>query len=224
MDGRFVAYYRVSTKRQGQSGLGLEGQQAAVAAYLNGGSWTMLASFTEIESGTNSNRPQLAAALAECRMTGATLVVAKLDRLARSAHFLLGLQASSVEFVAVDMPYANRLTVGVMALVAEEEARAISSRTKAALVAAKARGAKLGGARAGSPPLDPAAGLRARQDKAAAYAREIGPIAAALRVEGASLRRIAVVLTERGIKTPRNRIWTAAAVSTVLQAIKTAPG
>lgn len=224
MDGRFVAYYRVSTARQGVSGLGLDGQREAVRVFLNGGAWTLLREFVEVESGRKDDRPQLAAAMAECKLTGAVLLVAKLDRLARNAHFLLGLQASGVEFVATDMPHANRLTVGIMALVAEEEARAISSRTKTALVAARARGAKLGGARTGSPPPDPAAGLRARQAKAAAYAREIGPIAAALRAEGASLRQIAAAMTERGIKTPRNRTWTATGVSTVLQAIRAAPG
>ena len=224
MDGRFVAYYRVSTARQGASGLGLDGQREAVRVFLNDGAWTLLREFVEVESVRRNDRPQLAAAMAECKLTDAVLLVAKLDRLARNAHFLLGLQASGVEFVATDMPHANRMTVGTMALVAEEKARAASSRTKAALVAAKARGTKLGGARIGSPPPDFAAGLRARQAKAAAYAREIGPIVATLRAEGASLRQIAAVLTEQGIKTPRDRRWTASGVTTVLQAFETTPG
>ncbi len=217
MNGRFVSYFRVSTKRQGQSGLGLEAQRAAVASYLNGGAWTVLAEFTEVESGKNSARPQLAAAIRECRMTDATLVVAKLDRLARNAHFLLGLQAAGVEFVATDMPSANRLTVGIMALVAEEEARAISARTKAALAAAKARGTVLGGFR-GAPAPDAAAGLRARQAKAAAFVESVGPVAQELRESGKSLREIAAALTDRGVQTKRGGPWTAAGVREVLLA------
>src|SRR5215218_5013323 len=138
--GSFVAYYRVSTAKQGASGLGLEAQQEAVRSYLNGGEWKLVAEVVEVESGKRSDRPKLAEAMRLCRLRSATLVIAKLDRLSRDAHFLLGLQKTGVEFVAVDNPTANRLTVGIMALVAEEEARAISARTKAALAAAKARG------------------------------------------------------------------------------------
>ena len=146
-DGRFVSYLRVSTQRQGRSGLGLEAQRKAVADYLNGGRWRLVSELIEVESGANANRPKLAEALALCRSHRATLVVAKLDRLARDAHFLLGLQKAGVDFVAADMPSANRMTVGIMALVAEEERRMISARTKAALAAAKVRGVKLGGRR-----------------------------------------------------------------------------
>ena len=130
--GRFVAYYRVSTARQGISGLGLEAQRDSVMTYLNGGRWKMVAEYVEIESGRRSDRPKLGEALVACRLHGATLVVAKLDRLARDAHFLLGLKDAGVEFICVDMPAANRLTVGIMAMVAEEEARMISARTKTA--------------------------------------------------------------------------------------------
>ena len=129
--GNFVAYYRVSTDKQGRSGLGLEAQHSAVAAFLNGGTWKLVRDFTEVESGKrNDNRPKLAAAIQACRVYGAKLVIAKLDRLSRDAHFLLGLEKAGVDFVAADMPHANRLTVGVMALVAEQEATAISQRTK----------------------------------------------------------------------------------------------
>lgn len=129
---KYVAYFRVSTQRQGQSGLGLEGQQAAVAAFCE-----PLESFTEVESGKRSDRPELARAIAACKRLGATLVIAKLDRLARNVHFVSGLMESGVEFIACDNPNANRLTVHILAAVAEDEARRISERTKAALAAAR---------------------------------------------------------------------------------------
>jgi DNA invertase Pin-like site-specific DNA recombinase len=148
--GNFVAYYRVSTQRQGRSGLGKEAQQEAVRSYLNGGDWKLKGEFEEVESGKRKDRPKLAEALAACRVHDAKLVIARLDRLARNAHFLLGLKEAGVEFVAVDMPEANHLTVGIMALVAEHTAKVISDNTKAALAAAKRRGKKLGGFRAGA--------------------------------------------------------------------------
>ena len=146
-EGAFVAYYRVSTERQGRSGLGLAAQRKAVEDFLNGGNWRLVAEFTEIESGKQSERPALAKAFQACRLRRAKLVIAKLDRLSRDAHFLLGLEKAGADFVAADMPTANRLTVGIMAMVADEERRMISKRTKEALAAAKARGVKLGGNR-----------------------------------------------------------------------------
>ena len=135
--GKHVAYYRVSTAKQGRSGLGLEAQQAAVRDFLNGGVWELTGEVIEVESGKRAdNRPQLQEALRLCRTTGATLVVAKLDRLSRDAAFLMQLQNAGVSFVAADMPGANSFTVGVMALVAQQEREAISARTKAALAAA----------------------------------------------------------------------------------------
>jgi DNA invertase Pin-like site-specific DNA recombinase len=116
--GKFVAYYRVSTDRQGQSGLGLEAQRSAVLTYLDGGSWTMVAEFTEVESGKRADRPQLAAALAACKKHKAKLVIAKLDRLSRNLAFIATLMDSGVEFVAVDNPHANKLTVHILAAVA----------------------------------------------------------------------------------------------------------
>src|SRR5579862_7716530 len=136
--GKFIAYYRVSTEKQGQSGLGLDAQRKAVADYLNGGQWALLAEYTEVESGKRADRPQLLAALAHAKATGATLIVAKLDRLSRNVAFIAALMESGVEFTAADMPMANRLTVHVLAAVAEHEREAISARTKAALAAAKA--------------------------------------------------------------------------------------
>ena len=220
MDDRFIAYYRVSTRKQGKSGLGLEAQEAAVSGYL-AGRGTLLHSLTEIESGANNDRPQLTKALAACRRTGATLLIAKIDRLSRDAHFLLGLQKAGVEFLAVDMPTANKLTVGIMALVAEQEREAISARTKAALAAAKGRGVKLGGWR-GGPMVDSAAGLLARRKRAAAFTADVAPIVAELNAKGLSLRAVAAELGRQGIRTARGGDnWTAAGVHAVLAVVNT---
>src|SRR5215471_9744339 len=156
--GKFVAYYRVSTARQGRSGLGLEAQQAAVRAHLNGGRWKLVAEITEIETGKRADRPKLAEALKLCRIHGATLIIAKLDRLARNVAFISALMESDVEFEAVDFPQANRLTIHIMAAVAEHEAKMISERTKVALAAAKARGTKLGGVHKNHKPFTPETG------------------------------------------------------------------
>ena len=127
--------------------MGLEAQRKAVADFLNGGNWQLVAEFVETESGAKTDRPKLADALALARAHGAKLVIAKLDRLSRDAHFLLGMQNAGVQFVAADMPEANEMVVGIMAVVAQAERKMISARTKAALAAAKARGKKLGGFR-----------------------------------------------------------------------------
>ena len=153
--GKFVSYLRVSTKRQGESGLGLEAQRNAVTAFLNGGRWKLVEEHVEVESGKHDhNRPALHKALEACKVYGATLVIAKLDRLSRDAHFLLGLQKAGVKFVAADMPEANEMVVGMMALVAQAERRMISERTKAALQAAKARGKRLGQPKGHQIPSD----------------------------------------------------------------------
>jgi DNA invertase Pin-like site-specific DNA recombinase len=213
--GKFVAYYRVSTARQGRSGLGLEAQQLAVRDYLNGGQWTLLAEVAEVESGKHSDRPKLQEALSTCRLTGATLVIAKLDRLSRDAHFLLGLEKAGVDFLAVDMPSANRLTVRLMAVIAQAEREMISERTKAALKAAKARGVRLGGWK-GGPVVDGRLGARAVQEQADEFAAEVGPIIRGLRDKGMSLREIAAEMAGRGIRTARGGAWTAAAVRAVI--------
>jgi DNA invertase Pin-like site-specific DNA recombinase len=222
--GNFVAYYRVSTDKQGRSGLGLEAQQSAVAAFLNGGTWKLVKDFTEVESGKrNDNRPKLAAAIQACRVYGAKLVIAKLDRLSRDAHFLLGLEKAGIDFVAADMPHANRLTVGVMALVAEQEATAISQRTKAALAAAKKRGVVLGGDRGVRiSPRSAAKGTAALVERSEGRARDLAPVIAEIQATGAaSLRDIAAALTDRNIPTARGGTeWTAMAVSRVLARIK----
>jgi DNA invertase Pin-like site-specific DNA recombinase len=172
-----------------------------------------------VESGKHSDRPALAKALEACKLTGATLVIAKLNRLSRDAHFLLGLEKAGVEFVAVDMPNANRLTVRLMAVIAQEEREMIAARTKAALAAAKARGVVLGGYK-GGPVVDYRRGVEAVQRQADAFAAGVGPIAAGLRAQGQSLRQIAAELVAHGIKTARGGEWTAAAVRAVLARVE----
>ena len=216
---KFVTYYRVSTQRQGRSGLGLEAQQAAVAAFLAGRDAHVIGEYREIESGRKSDRQQLAAAMRMCRMTNSILLIAKLDRLARDAHFLLGLEKSGIEFVAADMPFANRLTIGIMALVAEEEAKAISARTKAALAARKARGLALGN-QASLRPADRAGAARASSawsKKAGDHAVMVLPAIREMQVAGLSLRAMARDLTARGFTTVRGGTWTASQVSAVLR-------
>jgi DNA invertase Pin-like site-specific DNA recombinase len=219
--GKFVSYLRVSTDRQGKSGLGLESQRSAVADFLNGGDWHLIKEFVEVESGKRCDRPVLDEVLKACRVYDATLVIAKLDRLSRDAHFLLGLEKAGVDFVAADMPRANRLTVGIMAMVAEEERRMISERTKAALAAAKRRGTKLGGYRGAKITRKiREAGSAATAAIAAARATDIAPIIAELQAAGAtSLRAIAAGLNERGIRTARGSTWTAVQVDRVLDRI-----
>jgi DNA invertase Pin-like site-specific DNA recombinase len=215
---KLIAYYRVSTDKQGQSGLGLEAQQHAVARYVNGGK--LIKEYTEIESGKINTRPQLAEAIQNCRAYGAKLVIAKLDRLSRDAHFLLGLEKAGIDFVAADMPNANRLTVGIMAMVAEEERRMISKRTIDALAAAKARGTKLGGNRSVVPSEQARVlATAALQTRATRRAADIAPIIAALQAGGAeSLRAIAAGLNEAGIPTARGQgQWSASQVQRVLR-------
>lgn len=218
--GRFIAYYRVSTDRQGKSGLGLDAQRKAVADFLNGGNWSLIADFTEVESGKRNDRPKLAEALALCRVHNATLVIAKLDRLARNVAFIANLMDSSVDFVACDFPQANRLTVHVLAAVAEHEREMISQRTKAALAMAKARGTKLGGVRAGALPdaaLGRSLGRAARSCKALKRAIDLFPVINSLRAEGASsLRQIADKLNERRIPAARGGEWSAVQVARVI--------
>lgn len=213
---RFVSYLRVSTDQQGRSGLGLEAQRAAVSAFLAGQDGALIKEFVEVESGRRVDRPELAKAIAQCRAYRVPLVVAKLDRLARDAHFLLGLQKAGVEFVACDMPSANRLTVGIMAMVAEEEARMISARTKAALAAAKACGVKLGGSRGYTATAEDIAKAReARQELARDRAQAVVPILVRIDPEGRlSLRAVAVALEAEGVPTVAGKgRWTAAGVA-----------
>ena len=223
-----IAYYRVSTKQQGESGLGLEGQEAAVQSYARQTGATIKASYVEVESGKVADRPQLAKALAHARRNKATLVVAKLDRLSRNVEFLARVMNSAVEFVACDNPAANRLTLHILAAVAETEAKAISDRTKAALAAAKARATLLGSARPGhwdgredarQAGLAKARGIavKVRQDKAAEAYTDLLPSVSALKAEGLSLRAIAERLNAEGHTTRRGRPWNPVQVSRVLE-------
>jgi DNA invertase Pin-like site-specific DNA recombinase len=208
---KYVAYYRVSTVRQGQSGLGLEAQQVAVKAFAG----EPAESYTEVESGKRADRPQLALAIAACKRHKATLVIAKLDRLARNVHFVSGLMESGVDFVCCDNPTANRLTVHILAAVAEDEARRISDRTKAALAAYKARGGRLGNPR-NLTTVAARKGAAANSAAAKAYGEQATGVAAALREKGYSLAAIAETLTGRGILTRRGKAGSATAVMRLL--------
>lgn len=202
-DGKFVSYLRVSTARQGQSGLGLEAQREAVGRYLNGGGWQLLAEFVEVETGKGSDarekRPQLDAAMDLARKHKATLVIAKLDRLSRDVGFINGIMKSRVPFVAADMPHANNLTLNIMAAFAEHEREMISDRTKVALAAAKARGVKLG-----------SNGIKLAKANKEAALLNLEPVADMLRTlrgRGLSIRAIASELNSKGVKSPGGGSW-----------------
>jgi DNA invertase Pin-like site-specific DNA recombinase len=218
---RFISYLRVSTQKQGYSGLGIEAQREAVRQYMHAvGNGEPLKEFKEVESGKRDDRPELTKALAACKLHRATLVVAKLDRLARNVAFISKLMESGVEFVACDFPQANRLTVHILAAVAEHEREIASQRTKAALTAAKKRGVKLGG-----PKLKPgtaksaAAARRAHMEKAKQQAEQYRePLDAARKAGAKSLRDIARYFSEAGLPTARGaETWTATAVSRLLR-------
>jgi DNA invertase Pin-like site-specific DNA recombinase len=217
---KFVSYLRVSTARQGQSGLGIEAQRSSVTNYLNGGSWKLVGEFVEVESGKNNNRPELQKALSACRIHNATLVVARLDRLARNAHFLLGLKEAGVDFVCVDMPAANALTIGIMAMVAQEEARLISARTKAALAQAKARGVVLGSPK---PITRSTQVMGARQSavvrsaNATRWMTDVKPIVERAVREMGTLRAAAGYLTLTGVPARRGGMWSATQVMRVMR-------
>lgn len=208
----YVAYYRVSTDKQGKSGLGLDAQRQAVAEFV-AGRGAILQEFTEVESGKKNDRPQLAAALALCRKQKAKLIIAKLDRLARNVHFISGLMESNVDFVAVDMPEASRLTIHILAAVAEHEREMISKRTKDALKAAKTRGTKLGN------PLPYSASLKARAVwtvQTAQFRETVTPLIRELHAKGYSYNGIAKELNKRNILTMHGRQWHRMTVSNIL--------
>jgi DNA invertase Pin-like site-specific DNA recombinase len=214
----FVTYLRVSTDRQGKSGLGLEAQRAAVLDHV-AGKGQIAAEYVEIESGKRNERPQLARAMAEAKRIGAVLLIAKLDRLARNVAFIANLLEAGVEIAAADMPEANRFLLHVMAAVAEHEAQAISDRTRAALAAAKARGVVLGWAmleRKEEQRQASRKGAAKNAENACMHADNVLPIIRQIAAGGVSLRKIADELNTRGIKTARGGLWYAATVRNIM--------
>lgn len=219
-NGKFIAYYRVSTKVQGESGLGLEGQRAAVTRFLNGGRWELVQEVVEIESGKRNDRPKLAEALRLCRIYNAKLLIAKLDRLSRNVLFISSLMESGVKFTAVDMPEATDMTIHILASVAQGEAKAISDRTRVALAAAKERGTQLGGLRSNSAAihtLGNAQSVKVRHARAVKRANDLLPIVEQAKAEGAmTLREIAAFLNQKNVPTPRGGEWSAVQVKRIL--------
>jgi len=205
--------------------LGREAQREAVERYLNGGHWQLVQEIVEVESGKRNDRPAIAEALRLCRLHKATLVIAKLDRLARNVHFISSLMEAGVDFIACDFPEANRLTVHILAAVAEHEATMISARTKAALTAAKARGVALGGQRgkvsrmASMAAKGAKVSAKVRQEAAAKRRDDLLPVIAELKAKGAaSLRALAEGLNAAGLTTARGGNWSATQVMRVLRA------
>lgn len=218
MTGRFVAYYRVSTRKQGIHGLGMDAQREAVRSFLNGCSWELIGEFAEVESGKRNKREELQKALALCRQRKATLVIAKLDRLSRNAAFLLNLQEAGVEFKAVDMPEADRFMVGIMALVAQKEREMISERTRQGLRAARRRGTQLGNP---NPHDALKAALKAKQERSRAFAEGLAPIVKQIQKAGmTSLRQLAFCLNARGYKTPKGKQFRPQSVKDLLRLIR----
>jgi DNA invertase Pin-like site-specific DNA recombinase len=221
---QFVSYIRVSTQQQGKSGLGMGAQLKAVHDYVTSQAGTIIDGgvFEEVETGKGADalakRPQLKAALALCKKTGATLVIAKLDRLARNVHFVSGLIESGVDFVAADMPQANKVMIQMHAVMSEWERDQISTRTKAALAAAKARGAVLG--TAGSANLKP--NIEARQKAADDFAQRLKITLAGLKAQGLSQRQQVTELNNLGIKTSKGADWSLIQLQRVLKRLETA--
>ena len=214
---RFVAYYRVSTKQQGASGLGLEAQERAVLEYLGERAGQLAGGFVDVETGTSkgNKRPELAKAIAQCRREKATLLIAKLDRLARNVAFVSNLMESGVEFLAVDMPQANKFTIHILAAVAEYEAEMISKRTKAALESARARGVRLGKPENLTPEAR-ARSAQANRDQALAAYALVEKRAAKMRAQGLALGAIAAELNAAGEMTRRGAPFTATTVKRIL--------
>jgi DNA invertase Pin-like site-specific DNA recombinase len=208
---RYVAYYRVSTGQQRESGLGLDSQQAQVREYVIANGGRLVGEFWETVSGRKSDRPQLAAALTTCRIMGAILVIARLDRLSRNVAMIARLMDSEVEFVAADFPYANRFTIHVLAAVAEYESKIQSERMKAVLAAIKQRGGKVGNTKRDPtrrfPPGCQRASAETRQERAEARRRDLAPLIWRSIAEGKSHRVIANEFNETGVSLVRNSKW-----------------
>lgn len=221
MRGKFIAYYRVSTSKQGASGLGLDAQKKAVLDYLNGGRWELVAELTEVETGKRIDRPKLDEALALCRIYKAKLIIAKLDRLARNTYFVTKLMHDGVDFVCCDMPTANKLTIHILAAVAENEAEMLSKRTKAALEAAKARGVKLGSPKGFVGDIAAEGrklGRKAFQKQVAEFRNNIMPVIENIKASGiTTVRGIADELNRRRIPATRGGQWSATQVFRLLR-------
>lgn len=219
--GKFVAYFRVSTDRQGKSGLGLDAQRERITTYLNGGNWSLIGEYTEVESGRMNERPALANAIKLCKKEKATLVVATLDRLTRDLAFGAQLlNDTKVKFVCADYPEATRELLQMRMVFAEWEARKIGERTKAALAELKKKGVKLGSP---SPMIGSKAGSKRLVEKADLYAERVGPVVRdIIKKTGArTLRDIAQALSDREVETPRgNTEWAASQVSNLMKRIK----
>lgn len=217
MNGRFIAYYRVSTERtQGINGLGMGAQRKAIENYLNGGNWQLLAEFAEVESGKRKDRPELLKAIAMCAKEKATLLIARLDRLARNAAFLLGLMESGIKFICVDAPGMDNFTCGILAMVAQQEADNTSKRTILGLQEAKRRGVKLGNP---NPAEAIKLAAKAKREQADAYAERLKPVVEQIKTKAhiTSLRGIAEVLNARGFKTPNGKNFAAQSVKNLLE-------
>ena len=216
--GSFVAYYRVSTQRQGDTGYGLDAQKRKVQEHLDGGKWQLIKEFTEIERGRNNRRVQFKEALKLCKKTGAKLVVAKLDRLSRNLLFLATLMESGVEFECCDMPDANKLTLHVLGAVAENESTRVRERTKLALAEAKARGVKLGNPHTDIRLKAGRKGNKVQRSEANDFAKEILPLIDGIKASGlTSLKDIAQALNARGVTTKRGGVWHPSTVSNILK-------
>ncbi|MDE2128630.1 MAG: recombinase family protein [Betaproteobacteria bacterium] len=217
MADQCITYFRVSTVKQGASGLGLEAQRQAVMIYLAGRDKTVLAEFVEVETGKGANalekRPQLRLALEQCRKTGSTLLIAKLDRLARNVHFVSGLIETGVDFIAADMPNANKVMIQMHAVMSEWERDQISERTKAALAAAKARGIVLGA----TGPANLARHTVQRQQAANTFRERLKPILDGCLAQGMSRRAMVGYLNEIGLRAPRGGTWSLGQIQCLLR-------
>jgi DNA invertase Pin-like site-specific DNA recombinase len=215
MKMKFVSYYRVSTDKQGLQGNGIEAQKQAVARYLASLDCELIGSFEEVESGANNKRPELTAAIQLAKSKKAVLVIAKLDRLTRNAAFLLQLQDSGIDFVACDMPNADKLSVGIIALLAQRERQLISERTKAGLAVAKQRGVALGNP---NPDASLRKAVKANIERKREFASAAIKVIREIQSTGVeTLARIADCMNKRGEKTPRGGTWTATAVKRILE-------
>ncbi len=219
---KFVSYLRVSTSKQGINGLGIEGQRASIETYLNGGNWEIIKEFVEVESGKNNDRKELKRALAYCKNTGSTLVIAKLDRLSRSVSFISTLMDTDVEFVCCDFPDANRLTIHILAAVAEHERQAISIRTRNALQAAKQRGIRLGNNNLNDEirAMGREVASQTLKNNADKFAQQIYGVIHPLHKAGKTLQEIADHLNAEGYLTSRKGQWKPTTVKRVIDRIE----